>query len=120
MASLYKTRSALTGLALAVVLTLPAFAQSVSDAGGGVQTTSKTSPADKQVAEQVYDRLKADHVEYYKHVTVSAENGVVTLGGTVATTEALNKAKKIAQGVPGVTKVSDKMTLERAPNQPPQ
>jgi len=120
MAPLYKNRSALTGLALAAVFAFPAFSQSASDAGGGVQATSKASPGDKQVAEQVYERLKADDVDYYKHVTVSAENGVVTLGGTVATTEALNKAKKIAQGVPGVTQVSDKMTLERAPNQPPQ
>ncbi len=118
MAFSYKARVALAVLSLAAVFTLPAYSQSMSDAGGGVQTTSKTSPQDKQIAEQVYAQLKADHVDYYKHVTVSAENGVVTLGGTVATTEALNKAKKIARQVPGVTKVSDQMTMERAPNHP--
>jgi hyperosmotically inducible periplasmic protein len=114
----HKTRSALTVLSLAAVFTVPAFPQSTSNTGGGVQATSKTSSQDKQVAQQVYDRLKADQVDYYKHVTVSAENGVVTLGGTVATTEALNKAKKIASEVPGVTRVSDQMTVERAPNHP--
>jgi osmotically-inducible protein OsmY len=40
----------------------------------------------------------------------------VTLGGSVGTTEALNKAKKIAGGVPGVTKVVDQMAVERAPS----
>jgi osmotically-inducible protein OsmY len=92
--------------------------QSESNAGGGAQTASKQSPADNRIARQVYDNLSADKVDYYKHVTVSADHGIVTLGGSVATTEALNKAKKIASGVPGVTKVIDQMTLERPPNNP--
>lgn len=119
MALPYKSCSALAVLLLAAVFTVPAFSQSESNAAGGVQTTSKTSPADKQLAQTVYDRLKADQVDYYKHVTVSAENGVVTLGGTVESTDALAKAKKIASEVPGVTQVSNQMTVQRAPNHPP-
>jgi osmotically-inducible protein OsmY len=94
---------------------LPVRAQSSSDAGGGAQETSRQSPADKQLAQRVYAQLTADRLDYYKHVTVLADNGVVTLGGSVGTTDALNKAKRIAGGVPGVTKVVDQMTLERAP-----
>jgi osmotically-inducible protein OsmY len=101
---------------LVVVFTPPLLAQSAPDAGGGAVTTSKQSPADKETARHVYDKLNADQVDYYKHVTVTADNGVVTLGGSVATTEALNKAKKIAGGVPGVVKVVDQMKLERAPD----
>jgi osmotically-inducible protein OsmY len=97
----------------------PAMAQSESNSGGGVQSTENQSAADKQLAQRVYDTLNADQVNLYKHVTVSADSGVVTLGGTVATTAALNKAKKIAGSVPGVTKLLDRMTLERAPNHPP-
>jgi hyperosmotically inducible protein len=95
---------------------LPVRAQSSSDAGGGAQTTSRQSPADKELAQRVYAKLNADQVDYYKHVTVLADNGVVTLGGSVGTTDALNKAKSIAGGVPGVTKVVNQMALERAPD----
>jgi hypothetical protein len=96
--------------------TLPVRAQSSSDAGGGAQTTSRQSPADKELAQRVYATLNSDQVDYYKHVTVLADNGVVTLGGSVGTTEALNKAKSIAGGIPGVTKVVNQMALERAPD----
>jgi len=109
-------------LATAVLLLTPGasvLAQSAADSGGGVQTTAKQPPADKELAQRVYDKLTSDRVDYYKHVTVLAENGVVTLGGHVGTTEALNRAKKIAASVPGVTKVMDQMTLERAQNNPP-
>jgi hyperosmotically inducible protein len=95
--------------------TLPVHAQSSSDAGGGAQTTTRQSPGDKELAQRVYAKLNADQVDYYKHVTVLADNGVVTLGGSVGTTEALNKAKSIAGGVPGVTKVVNQMALEQAP-----
>lgn len=108
-------RAAFAALALLVVSTTPILAQSASDAGGGAQTSPNGSPADQQTAKRVYDQLTADQVDYYKHVTVTAENGVVTLGGSVDTTEALNRAKKIARGVQGVTKVVDQMKLERAP-----
>jgi hyperosmotically inducible periplasmic protein len=118
MPDILQKRTAIAALALAVTLSTPAMAQSESNAGGGVQSASKQSPADNRIARQVYDNLSADKVDYYKHVTVSADHGVVTLGGSVATTEALNKAKKIASGVPGVTKVIDQMTLERPPSNP--
>jgi osmotically-inducible protein OsmY len=93
----------------------PILAQSGTDAGGGAQTTPRQSPSDRDLAQRIYAKLNSDQVDYYKHVTVLADNGVVTLGGSVGTTEALNKAKKIASGVPGVTKVVDQMALERAP-----
>ena len=94
---------------------LPVSAQSSSDAGGGAQTSSRQSQADKELAQRVYAKLNSDQVDYYKHVTVFADNGVITLGGSVGTTEALNKAKGIASGISGVTKVVDQMALERAP-----
>ena len=114
------TPAALAAAALVVGLTatLPLLAQSTSNIGGGPQTTSNESPADKATAQRVYDKLNADQVDYYKHVTVTAEKGVVTLGGQVATTHALNKAKKLAAGVQGVTKVVDQMEVEAAPTRP--
>jgi osmotically-inducible protein OsmY len=118
MLAVSKTCAALAALSLFLTCAPPVMAQSESNSGGGVQTNSKQSSGDKQLAQDVYNKLNADQVEYYKHVTVSAANGVVTLGGSVGTSAALNQAKKIAGGVPGVTKVVDRMALERAPNQP--
>jgi hyperosmotically inducible periplasmic protein len=115
MIAISKTCATLAALSLILTSATPLMAQSESNAGGGVQTNSKQSPADKQLAQRVYDKLSADQVGYYKHVTVSADNGVVTLGGSIDTTAALNNAKKIAGGVPGVTKVVDRMALEPAP-----
>jgi osmotically-inducible protein OsmY len=114
MSSIYRIYVAALLLATAVPA-LPVCAQSSSDAGGGAQTSSRQSPADKDLAQRVYAKLNGDQVDYYKHVTVLADNGVITLGGSVGTPEALNKAKAIAGGVPGVTKVVDQMALERAP-----
>ena len=118
MLAISKTWATLAALSLILTFAPSVMAQSDSSAGGGVQTNSKQSAGDKQLAQDVYNKLNSDQVEYYKHVTVSADNGVVTLGGSVGTSAALNKAKKIAGGVPGVTKVVDRMALERAPNQP--
>jgi hyperosmotically inducible protein len=97
----------------------PAYPQAQSNAGGGPQSSPGESQADKDLAQRVYSRLSADSKDYYKHVTVSSANGVVTLAGTVDSTEALNKAKRIAAQVDGVTKVVTQMRLEREhPNAP--
>ena len=71
------------------------------------------APNDKAVAEQVEAALNADKVYYFKHVDVQVTNGVVTLSGYVWSTLAIYRAKKIAAGVPGVTRVVNQMELER-------
>ena len=113
-------KSAATVAVLAMLLFAPAaYSQAQSNAGGGPQTSPGESQADKTLAQRVYSKLTADPKHYYKHVTVSSANGVVTLGGTVDSTEALNKAKQITAHVNGVTKVVDQMKLEREhPNAP--
>jgi hyperosmotically inducible protein len=97
----------------------PAYPQAQTNAGGGPQTSPGESQADKALAQRVYSKLTADSNDYYKHVTVSSTNGVITLGGTVDSTEALSKAKRLAAQVSGVSKVVDEMKLEREhPNAP--
>lgn len=118
MLAVSKTCATLAALALIFTSAPAVMAQSESNSGGGVQTNSKESPGDSELAQHVYDKLNADQADYYKHVTVSADNGVVTLGGSVGTSAALNRAKKIARGVPGVSKVVNRMALEHAPNHP--
>lgn len=71
--------------------------------------------ADREMAERVQLALNSDQVLYARHITVHANSasGVVTLGGYVWTTEELNEAKDDARAVPGVTKVVDRMEVDR-------
>jgi osmotically-inducible protein OsmY len=100
--------------AVALAVAVPVYSQTGSGAGGGAQS-SKQSAGDDAIAKQVYDKLNADPTGYYKHVTVRADHGVVTLGGIVWSDDDLNKAKKIAASVPGVKNVVDRMTIEQGP-----
>jgi osmotically-inducible protein OsmY len=70
--------------------------------------------ADAVTADRVYAALNDNPVFYFRDVDVSVDDGVATLGGYVWTTDALYSAQRIARKVPGVTRVVDRMELERA------
>ncbi len=57
--------------------------------------------------------LKADPNLYARHINVRADNGVVTLGGYVWTPEEMSAAVPITERVPGVTKVVNRMEVDR-------
>ncbi len=79
-------------------------------------TTPKTPAqrqADKELADQVQAALTADPNLYSRHITLRADNGVVTLGGHVWTPAEMSAAVQIAEGVAGVTKVVNRMELDR-------
>jgi osmotically-inducible protein OsmY len=81
--------------------------------------TEAKSPNDAAIADRVSEALKADPHNFYRHATVSVTNGVVRLGGMVYSTDAMQKAEKIARQTPGVSSVENKMQLEReGPNTP--
>lgn len=69
--------------------------------------------ADAATADRVYAALEANPIYYLRDVEVSVDGGVAELSGYVWTTDALYGAQDIARRVPGVTRVSDKMQLER-------
>lgn len=77
--------------------------------------TTPVSPShdDGLVQEQIYDALNADPTHFFRHVDVEVRNGVVTLSGYVWSVSSLYQAEKIAGQVPGVTRVVDRMELER-------
>jgi hypothetical protein len=70
--------------------------------------------ADAVTADRVYLALNSDPVYFFRHVDVSVDDGVARLSGVVWTTEALFAAQRIARDVPGVTRVVNRMELERA------
>lgn len=79
-------------------------------------TTPKTEAqrqADKELADQVQTALNSDKNLYARHITVRADNGVVTVGGYVWTPEEMTAAVQIAEGVPRVAKVVNRMEVDR-------
>jgi len=70
---------------------------------------------DQVVANSVYAALNADPVYFFRHVEVRVDNGVAELSGYVWTTDAIYRARQIARGVPGVSRVDTHyLELERA------
>ena len=100
-------------LAATGVLALAALSLSTAQAA-----TPEVSPAgiaqdDGVIQERVYDALNTDPMYYFRHVDVRVQHGVVTLSGYVWSVPSLYRAEKIASGTPGVTRVIDRMELER-------
>lgn len=69
--------------------------------------------ADRATKDLVENALNSDRILYARHITVRADNGVVHLGGYVWNDDDLYEAQRIAETVPGVTKVVNDMELER-------
>ena len=79
-------------------------------------SSPKTQPelaADNATADRVRAAFDADDTLFARHITVRADNGVVTLGGYAWTPEELQAARRDAQRVPGVAKVVDRIEVDR-------
>ncbi len=76
----------------------------------------RESQADHALADRIYIALNADPVYYYRHVDVRVDDGVAELSGYIWSVDALNRAKQITAGVPGVDRVVDRLELERNGN----
>ncbi len=72
---------------------------------------------DRAVAERVEAALSADKTLFSKHISASADNGVVHLTGYVWEPSDFDEATFIASGVPGVTKVVNDLELNRNGNE---
>jgi hyperosmotically inducible protein len=79
----------------------------------GPRKSDAERQADANTVSQVQDALNADQELFSRHITVRADDGVVTLGGFAWTQPELEDAIRIAQSVPGVTKVVNTMELDR-------
>jgi hypothetical protein len=69
------------------------------------------APDDNTIANEIKAKIFSDPDLKTAAVDVAVKDGTVTLSGQVSTAEAQLKLYKLAQGIPGVTKVDDKMTL---------
>jgi osmotically-inducible protein OsmY len=72
--------------------------------------------ADRAVAQHVHLALNAEPYYYFQHVDVRVDDGVAVLTGWVWDPDALYRARQIAGGVPGVTRVVTSNLAWRAPD----
>jgi osmotically-inducible protein OsmY len=106
-------------LIVAIALSLYGLSASAQQAtpatGQPAQQVAGTS--DEAITQAIRSALNADPHHFFRHVTVRVDNGVATLSGFVHSSSSIYRARTIASGVPGVTRVlTGNLTLE--PNRP--
>ena len=75
--------------------------------------TAEQRADDRSLVEQVQAQFASDPTLFSRHITVRADNGVVTLGGYAWTPEELTAAADDAQRASGVTKVVNNIEVDR-------
>lgn len=90
---------------------IDAQAASAMAASGMVAPTGRK--ADRALRRKVYAAIgKAKEISA-GDISVSAKDGAVTLNGSVTDASQIAKVEAIAQGVPGVTSVTNKLTVKK-------
>jgi osmotically-inducible protein OsmY len=79
----------------------------------GPRKTAAELQADREMADRVLAALNADQELYARHISVRADGSVVMLGGYVWTQPELLEAIRVAELVSGVTKVVDRIEIDR-------
>jgi len=79
----------------------------------GPRKTEADRLADKDTADRVLATLSSDQMLYARHINVRADGSVVTLDGYAWTPEEMQAAVQDAQQVAGVTKVVNRMEVDR-------
>jgi hypothetical protein len=77
----------------------------------GATSTSSATKSDRALARAVRHALSRAPGFNVSGVFVRARSGAVTLSGTVRTGDQLRQAEEVTRAVPGVTSVSNKLTL---------
>lgn len=97
-----------------VALTPNVYAQAASAApmaSNPAAGAGKPAPTDKQLARDVRKALSKAPNFNVSNVFVKAHGGVVTLSGSVPDGPQIQQAADVAMGVPGVTSVSNHLTI---------
>ncbi|MFM0039278.1 BON domain-containing protein [Paraburkholderia strydomiana] len=105
---------------LAVMATcMSAWSQSSAPASASVTAASgsATAPvgrkANRALRRQVYNAIAKQKDISAGNISVVAKDGAVTLSGTVEDASQVGRVVEIARGVPGVTSVTNKLTVEK-------
>ena len=77
---------------------------------GAPADVSGAAASDKDIVDDVIDRLRQDPVTYRYPFSIASDEGVVTIGGIVGYEDARLRAISIVRGAPGVKGVVDNIT----------
>lgn len=112
-----------TSVCVSIFALLAALSTHASAQGSGAPVASAPAPvsptarevrkANRALSRKVYAAL-AKHKEIDAgNISVVARNGAVTLNGTVTESTQLGMVADIAKGVPGVTSVTNRLSVQR-------
>jgi osmotically-inducible protein OsmY len=76
-------------------------------------TPASARKANRALRRQVYAAIGKHKEISAGNIGITARNGAVTLNGTVTDASQVNQVAEIAKGVPGVTSVTNKLTVQK-------
>ena len=82
-------------------------------AASGGMTAKDTRAANRALRRKVYAAIVRHKEIAAGDISVVAKGGAVTLNGTVVDASQIDKVADIAQGVPGVTSVTNRLTVKK-------
>ncbi|MGF6602973.1 hyperosmotically inducible protein [Paraburkholderia sp. GAS448] len=82
-------------------------------AASGGKTAKDTRAANRALRRKVYAAIVRHKEIAAGDISVVAKGGAVTLNGTVVDASQIDKVAEIAQGVPGVTSVTNRLTVKK-------
>ena len=74
---------------------------------------ANTRKANRALRRQVYAAIGKHKEISAGNIGITARNGAITLNGTVTDASQVNQVAEIAKSVPGVTSVTNKLTVEK-------
>lgn len=84
-----------------------------SNAASGGSASPNTRAANRALRRKVYGEIVTHKEISAGDISVVAKGGAVMLNGTVADASQINKVAEIVRGVPGVTSVTNKLTVKK-------
>jgi hyperosmotically inducible periplasmic protein len=116
MNPLNKTLS-LAVVTLIATASLNAFAQTAASAPSATPAASSpaapATPSNTKLRRAVYLAISKHKEIHGGSIGVTARNGAITLNGTVTDAAQVDRVAEIAGGVPGVTSVTNKLTVQK-------
>ena len=82
-------------------------------AASGGMTAKDIRKADRALRRKVYSAIVTHKEINAGNISVIAKGGTVTLDGTVVDASQIEKVSEIAKGVPGVTSVTNRLTVKK-------
>jgi hyperosmotically inducible protein len=92
----------------------PAEAQAASAMAAPAAAAPTSKQANRALRRKVYAAISKDKAINAGNISVRAKGGAVTLTGTVSDAAQIGKVEEIAKGVPGVTSVTNKLTVQKS------